>query len=189
MRALHVGLLLAVLAAKGTCVSPAAMARGSESTAFRRMNGGRRLRLQATASVSGSPGPDELLGRSSPAAIAYLGDAVFEAYVREHFLWPPRKLDALNDLARPLVRAEGQEAALARLIKDFGLSEEELDWARRGRNASGRGPSRVSAKTYKAATSFECLIGYLHLSDRARLVEVLDFVLQSRESVDGEQGP
>eukprot|EP00966_Prymnesium_polylepis_P178837 4140965-Prymnesium_polylepis.1 len=124
-----------------------------------------------------APAASEVLGRTSPAVLAYLGDAIFETSVREKLMWPPQKLDVQTRRARRLVCAEGQEALLARLVADFPLSALETDWLRRGRNASGRGPSRVSAKTYRAATSFECLLGYLHLSDPARLDEVLDFVL------------
>jgi len=40
---------------------------------------------------------------------------------------------------------------LARMIADFGLTEEEQDWLRRGRNASGRGPRRLDPKVHRAA--------------------------------------
>ncbi|KAL1512170.1 hypothetical protein AB1Y20_005436 [Prymnesium parvum] len=131
-----------------------------------------------TALAGGSPTLDEVLGRTSPAVLAYLGDAIFEARVREHLLWPPQKLDVMTRSARAMVCAEGQAQVLARLCAKFPLSEEEIEWLRRGRNASGRGPKRVSPGVYRDATSFECLLGFLHFKDPARLREVLDFVLE-----------
>lgn len=124
------------------------------------------------------PGPAERLGRTSPAVLAYLGDAVFEQRVREKLVWPPQKLDVLTRRARSLVCAEAQEMLVSRLVEAFPLSEEETDWLRRGRNASGRGPARVSPSTYRAATSFECLIGFLHISNPTRLEEVMDFIFR-----------
>ena len=139
--------------------------------------------------LSDEPKPTaaELLGRTTPAVLAYLGDAIFEKRVREWLLWPPQKLNMLTKRAQRLVCAEGQEALLNRLVSDFPLSEEETDWLRRGRNGSGRGPARVSPATYRAATSFECLLGYLHYSDPARLEHVLDFVMDAAAALEEEQ--
>ena len=35
----------------------------------------------------------------------------------------------------------------------------------------------MDPRVYAAATAFECLLGVLHLTDRARLRELLDFAL------------
>lgn len=128
------------------------------------------------------PDAGELIGRSSPATIAYLGDAVFEAAMRERLMWPPTRLNALSSQVQTVVCAEGQHAMLKRVTAGFGLTEEELNWLRRGRNASGRGPRRVDPKVYRAASAFETLVGYLHLTDRERLRELLTFVLDSVDS-------
>lgn len=65
------------------------------------------------------------------------------------------------------------------MVADFGLTEDEQDWLRRGRNASGRGPRRLDPNVYRAATAFETLLGYLHLVDQPRLEELFEFVWQS----------
>ena len=98
----------------------------------------------------------------------------FEA--RERALWPPNKLDTLSTQVQDICCAEGQYAVLERIVADFGLTEGELDWLRRGRNASARGPRRLEPKVYRASTSLETLVGVLHLTDRARLAELFDFV-------------
>ena len=136
------------------------------------------LALLSTASaLIARPPASELLNRLSPATIAYLGDAVFETAVRERLLWPPAKINEVSSRVQAVVCAEGQHALLQRITADFGLTEEEHDWLRRGRNASGRGPRRLDPKVYRAASSLETLVGVLHLTDPGRLGSLLEFVL------------
>lgn len=123
--------------------------------------------------------PSEMLGRLNPVTLAYLGDAVWEREARERFLWPPAKLDALSSRVQRIVKAEGQAAILEHLIEHFGLSDDELDWVRRGRNGSARGPRRLDVKVYRASTGFETLLGVLHLSAPTRLAAIFDFLFSS----------
>ena len=58
-----------------------------------------------------------------------------------------------------------------------------LPWLRRGRNASARGPRRLDPKIYRASTSIECLIGYLHLTDRARCTALLEFCMERSSDI------
>lgn len=118
-----------------------------------------------------------MVNRLSPVTLAYVGDSVFELAVREKLLWPPAKVNELSSRVQRVVCAEGQSALLERVKADFGLSAEEEDWLRRGRNGSSRGPRRLDPKVYRASTAFECLIGYLHLTDPSRCQALLDFVL------------
>ncbi len=83
------------------------------------------------------------------------------------------------------IAARPWQDILTRMIVDFGLTEEEQDWLRRGRNASARGPRRLDPKVYRAATAFETLLGYLHLADQPRLEEVFEFVWQSESEGEG----
>eukprot|EP00967_Tisochrysis_lutea_P014242 scaffold15999_cov30-Tisochrysis_lutea.AAC.2 len=118
------------------------------------------------------------VSRLSSAALAYLGDSVFETHARQYLLWPPLRHRDLVNLVRTFSCAEGQSAALKRL-HDSGIifSEEEEAWLRRGRNSAGRGPRRAAPGEYRDASSLECLLGYLHLTDRTRCEEILDFIL------------
>ena len=145
--------------------------------------------LQPANSMCVRPPAAELLGRLKPDALAYLGDAVFEVAVRERLMWPPLKMKALNSKTFSYVSAEGQHQILEKVTADFGLTEEELDWLRRGRNASGRGPRRLDPKIYRAASAFETLVGYLYYVDQTRLEQLLQFSLDAAEEVirvDGE---
>ncbi len=111
------------------------------------------------------------LQQLSPTALAYLGDAVYELYIRMYYLLPPQRVNSYHSQVVAQVRAEMQAQQL--LLLTPHLSKAELEIARRGRNAVTRRPKRVAAETYQQATSLETLIGYLYLTDEARLTELL----------------
>ncbi|BAT52810.1 Ribonuclease III [Nostoc sp. NIES-3756] len=111
------------------------------------------------------------LQQLSPAALAYLGDAIYELYVRMSYLLPLRRSDAYHRLVVAQVRAETQALHLRSLTPYLRASELEI--VRRGRNAATGRPKRVDPEIYQQATSLEALIGYLYLTDFPRLTELL----------------
>lgn len=130
------------------------------------MTGPKTLGLFGSAPLS-----PETLQRLSPAALAYVGDAVFELYVRTYYLLPPQRLGAYHQRVVDQVRAETQARLLATLTPY--LNELEQDWVRRGRNQSSKGPRRLSGALYQQATGLETLLGYLYLQNPQRLRELL----------------
>lgn len=113
----------------------------------------------------------EQVNALSPVALAYIGDAVYELFVRGMFLFPPKRIQAFHQQVVSQVRAEQQAYQVQQLTPL--LTEAEQDLLRRGRNASSRGPRRVDSQIYQQSTGFEALVGYLYLTDPARLVELL----------------
>ncbi len=111
------------------------------------------------------------LQQLSPGALAYLGDAVYELYIRRYYLIPPKRIQAYHHQVVSQVRAETQAHHLNQLIPF--LTPTELDLLKRGRNAATSRPKRIDPDTYQRATSLETLIGYLYLSDLRRLMELL----------------
>ena len=109
--------------------------------------------------------------RLSPIALAYIGDAVFELYVRTKFLMPPKRMANYHSQVVTQVRAESQAAHLSVLLPHLVDAEKEI--LRRGRNACVTKPRRTSRHTYQQATALEALIGYLHLTNPQRLQELL----------------
>ncbi|MGB3137706.1 MAG: ribonuclease III domain-containing protein [Nodosilinea sp.] len=107
----------------------------------------------------------------SPVALAYIGDAVYELFVRGSLLLPPKRIQVFHQQVVNQVRAEQQ----AQQVKQLAplLNETEQDLLRRGRNASSRGPRRVDGQVYQQSTGFEALVGYLYLTNPTRLVELL----------------
>ncbi len=114
-----------------------------------------------------------------PAVLAYIGDAVYELYVRERLLKDrfvgersEPDLDELHKDAVLRVCATAQSQALADL--EPILLPDEADVARRARNVKvGRGPRSMPVLDYRHSTAFEALIGYLYLLSRTSRLEEL----------------
>jgi ribonuclease-3 family protein len=119
------------------------------------------------------------LQQLSPGALAYLGDAVYELYIRMSYLLPPQRLDNYHGLVVAKVRGETQAKILKAILPC--LTANELDIVRRGRNACSGRPKRLKPEIYQQATSLETLIGYLYLTDRERLSELLTNVIFNLE--------
>jgi len=69
-----------------------------------------------------------------------------------------------------IVRAEAQSVLLRRLLRsEWPITRTERVLLRRGRNSAGLGPARLPGGAYGEATALETLLGYLYLSDRARM--------------------
>lgn len=95
--------------------------------------------------------------------LAYLGDAVYELWVRTHMLeLGHEKVKELHKQAVSYVRASTQARILRALLPD--LNEVEQQVVLRGRNAKGGHPKNVDVVTYRHATAFESLVGYWHLN-------------------------
>ncbi|MDJ0701795.1 MAG: ribonuclease III domain-containing protein [Leptolyngbyaceae cyanobacterium MO_188.B28] len=107
----------------------------------------------------------------SPSALAYIGDAVYELYVRTAYLFPPRRSQTYHHLVVEHVKAERQAKHLQTLIPY--LTDGELEVIRRGRNAALRKNRRVEPSVYQQASSFETLIGHLYVADSHRLWQLL----------------
>jgi ribonuclease-3 family protein len=119
----------------------------------------------------------------SPVVLAYIGDAVFEIYVRQRLVAGfNRKPHELHRAATSYVSA----AAQARLLQSWMplLTEEETDIVRRGRNTkSGQPPKNADPADYRHATALECLVGYLYYQGaKQRLEQLVELAF-----VDGSQ--
>jgi len=111
------------------------------------------------------------LQQVSPSALAYLGDAVYELYIRRYYLLPPKRSRVYHRLVVAQVRAEAQALHLRSLTPY--LTNTELDIVRRGRNATTKLPKRIEPEIYQQASSLETLVGYLFLTDCQRLTQLL----------------
>lgn len=110
-------------------------------------------------------------------ALAYLGDSVWELYVRSHLVEEGlTHVDSLHKKAVNYVSAFAQESILKSLMQDF-LTDDEISLVKRARNhklAASKKNSGKNAMTDKYATAFEALIGFLYITnDKTRLDEVI----------------
>ncbi|MFJ5717686.1 Mini-ribonuclease 3 [Neobacillus sp. NPDC093127] len=108
-------------------------------------------------------------------ALAYMGDAIFETYVRRHLLYSGKvRPNQLHRTATKYVSAKAQCQILFQMKEDNLLDEEELAVVLRGRNAkSGTVPKNTDVQTYHYSTAFEALMGYLYLTSRQDRLEEL----------------
>ncbi len=125
----------------------------------------------------------------SPLVLAYIGDGVYELYVRsrlieEHSDMPPHKLHVLSSAH---VKAKAQSRAM--VIVETILTEEELAIYKRGRNAkSATVPKNADVTEYRRATGFEALIGYLYLKgDTGRLDEIMKLSYEHTKSEEPDR--
>jgi ribonuclease III family protein len=127
---------------------------------------------QFASQLSASQISEAQLNTLAPVSLAYIGDAVFELYVRSRLLIPAQRIRDYHDQVVNRVKAE-QQAQYVDILMPH-LSDAEQDIFRRGRNATSGRHRRAAAQSYQKATGFETLLGFLYLSDQARLFELLN---------------
>lgn len=125
------------------------------------------------------------LRKLNTTALAYMGDAVYERDIREHILDKGiPDVNRLHRISTMYVSAPAQAKIIKSLFDD--LTEEEQKLVKRARNRKYRTKAKnADPVTYKWATAFEALIGYLYLSgDEKRhmwLVEKAVEIIENRK--------
>ena len=126
------------------------------------------------------------LKEHSAFSMAYLGDSFFELWCRQKILQRLKNRGMVHRLVVQWVRCQTQ-AQLAQLILPL-LKIEEGKIYRQGRNSKTVSPPKhASIKDYRAATGFECLVGYWYsekqtdrfeeLMNRSEIMEYLESVV------------
>ena len=107
---------------------------------------------------------DEEVNLLSPLTWAYVGDCVYELYIRTKLVNETKmKPHKLHIEAIKHVKAKSQ-AELLQKIEDE-LTDEEKNIVRRTRNTQNHHlPKNSNVQEYMYATAFEGLIGYLYLT-------------------------
>lgn len=116
----------------------------------------------------------------SPLTLAFLGDSVYEMFVRTKILaGGNRPANELHKIAIGYVKAKAQADA-AHKILDM-LSSDELTIYKRGRNTNIHTvPKNADMADYRHATGLETLIGYLYLKgEEERLLQILNLAFDS----------
>ena len=117
----------------------------------------------------------ETLYRANTTNLAYVGDAVYEVFVRKRlFEGPFATTKALHREAVKYVSAAAQAQAVKAMYD--GLSDEEQHLVKRARNhRSATKPKNADPVDYKWATAFEALLGYLYLAgEEERFLELAE---------------
>ena len=123
----------------------------------------------------------------SPLTLAFVGDCVFELFVREQLVCggncPVKKLHAR---AVEQVCCSAQNQAVNRIFPL--LEEKEREVFLRGRNAHvGHVPKNASPAEYHGATGLEALFGYLYLEGKLDRLRQLFSAMQAAQTTEAMQ--
>ncbi len=119
--------------------------------------------------------PEEEINSLSPLTWAYIGDCVYDLYIRTQLVNTTNlKPHKLHIETIKYVKAKSQADLLIKIQEK--LNDEEKEIVRRGRNVKNHHlPKNSNVQEYMYATAFEALIGYLYLTKKfKRLKEILD---------------
>ena len=110
-----------------------------------------------------------------PAVLAFVGDAVFNLFIRERLVRKKRGTShTLHVEATRYVKASSQSRIANRFAGNF--NEEEAYIFRRGRNVkSNTVPKNADLRDYHYATALEAVMGFLYLTGQH---ERLNFMME-----------
>ena len=115
-------------------------------------------------------------------ALAYIGDAIYEVYIREYLL--SKGICKVNDLQKEAIKyvsAKAQFNYLSKMIDEHFFTDEELNIIFRARNHKvDHRPKNCDISTYKYATGLEAVVGYLYLKkDNKRIEEIMNYIKEN----------
>lgn len=113
-------------------------------------------------------------------SLAYLGDAVYELYIRNYLLNKGNiKVKDLQAQAVKYVSAKSQSNFLDKMLQNEFLNETEIDIIKRARNHKcHKSPKNTDIITYKKATGLEALIGYLYMNNnKMRIEKIMNYIV------------
>ena len=121
----------------------------------------------------------------NPLVLAYMGDTIFETYIREQNI--NKGICKIKYLAKETlkyVNAKSQASFIKIIIDNDILKEDELEIVKRARNTkSNHKPKSCDVLTYKYATALESLLGYLYYKDKNRLEFILNYIYNIKVSI------
>jgi len=136
-----------------------------------------------------APMTTEEAKRLNPLTLAYIGDAIFSYFVREKLvLSGNQSVHQLTKSSNRYENAHSQAVMATSLLPE--LTETELYFLKRGRNTCSQPPKNAKVIDYRRATGFECLLGYLKLTNQTqRLWELMEKSLQCLDSATQQTKP
>ena len=111
------------------------------------------------------------LRETSGVVLAYLGDAVWELYVRKYWISKGLNLQNLNKRVKECVNAKRQSVLYKEILAL--LEEKYQQLGNRAKNGNIKTfPKSCSVMEYKEATAFEALIAAFYTDNREDLIEM-----------------
>ncbi|CAM3561749.1 ribonuclease III [Erysipelothrix sp. HDW6B] len=115
------------------------------------------------------------MSQLSGNVLAFIGDAVLSLQVRQHLVAQGiTKTKQLQELSTRFVSAKSQALFMKNLLENDALTEEEMVMYKRGRNAKSTSIAKnADVTTYRIATGFEALWGYLYETQQTERLDQL----------------
>lgn len=111
------------------------------------------------------------LRETSGVVLAYLGDAIWELYVRKYWISKGLNLQNLNKRVKECVNAKRQSVLYKEILPL--LEEKYQQLGNRAKNGNIKTfPKSCSVMEYKEATAFEALIAAFYTDNREDLIEM-----------------
>jgi len=108
--------------------------------------------------------------------LAYLGDTIYDLYVRAQLVREGGHVRDMHKKAVKIVCSHAQAQAFRRI--EALLTEREREIAKRARNAHQSPPKNADPAEYHLATALEALTGYLYITGQeARMEQLLEAAL------------
>ncbi|MCT4382859.1 Mini-ribonuclease 3 [Leuconostoc suionicum] len=118
-------------------------------------------------------------------SLAYIGDAIYELEVRRHLLsLGLTKVNELQRRSKHYVSAKAHAALFEQMMVTNILTDDELDYFKRGRNAKSHTKAKnTDVITYRISTGVEALFGYLYMSEQhERIIELMTWIFEQVET-------
>lgn len=118
-------------------------------------------------------------------SLAYIGDAIYELEVRRHLLsLGLTKVNELQKRSKHYVSAKAHAALFEQMMVSNILTDDELDYFKRGRNAKSHTKAKnTDVITYRISTGVEALFGYLYMSEQhERILELMTWIFEQVET-------
>lgn len=122
----------------------------------------------------------DLIKNKNVLVLAYIGDSVFEIYIREYLINKNIcKVKELQKEATKYVSAKGQASFIKMILEKNILDDDEKEVVYRARNHHmTHKPKSCDIITYQYATALEALIGSLYLEKKYdRIKEIMDMIV------------
>ena len=107
--------------------------------------------------------------------LAYLGDAIWELFIRTYFVKNDSVVKKLNQDVKKYVNAKNQSAIYLdwiESVKDLEEHKEYLDVARRAKNGKFKSvPKSCTLQEYKNATALEALIAAYYVDGKIEFID------------------
>ncbi len=129
---------------------------------------------------------DEIKRQPGSLELAFLGDTIYDYFIRRHLLVEGGSMKALQNAASRRVCAHAQSEVLACIEEK--LTQEEKDVVRRARNTKQHPPKNADPAEYQKATGLEALLGWLSIrKDAARIEEIMLLAVQKTDEINKKE--